>query len=322
MILINSRLLIKTFFTFVCIVSTLGPIFYWIFNYIEASVTVISIPSSRSSLSCLPNSNYPSISSQISCNQCGLSLQESDDWFCDFDREWRRRKSLHHIQDQKERQFFFLHNWYPTIHCDFEQRIGVGDGGRWVCDIHKLQYTNSTPPLVYSFGSDGDFSFEKAIKQELPKSEIHTFDQSVYACPANICQFHQVYVGDGRRDRSKSLQMIMNDLNHQRRDIDILKVDIEGGEYNLFIELFALTNKGNSASQSFTAEVLPYIRQILVEIHFQSDEDEGESRRVHTLFENFRRNNYVIFHKEANIHGCQRVFEYAFIRLNPKFFVT
>jgi hypothetical protein len=172
-----------------------------------------------------------------------LSLKESDGWFCEFDQEWQLRKSLHHIQDQRnhvsdERKFFFLNNWNPTIHCEFEQRIGIGDGSKWVCDPHKFQSINSPRPLIYSFGSNNNFDFEKAIKQKLPKSEIHTFDQNLYVCPHNVCTFHQLRVGNGRHDGSKSLQMILDSLNHRRRDIDILKVDIEGSEFELFDELF------------------------------------------------------------------------------------
>jgi len=275
----------------------------------------------------LLDSRHRSIFSQITCSQCRLSLHESDGWFCEFDQEWERRKSLHHIQDQQnrvsdERNFFFLYNWHPTIHCEFERRIGEGDDGKWVCDIHKLQFLNSTPPLVYSFGSNGDFGFEKAIKHELPESEIHTFDQNLYVCPHNVCTFHQLRVGNARHYGSKSLLMILDNLNHRVRDIDILKVDIEGSEFELFDELFKPTKISKNATQSLTRNMLPYIRQILFEIHLRLNASEDESRRTHTLFETFRQNNYAIFHKEANLNDCQNVFEYAFIRLNPTFFIT
>ncbi len=327
MISANNRLLTKKLLAFLCIVGVLGAIFYRILNHTSVIIPVTFMPSYRRLLPCSSSNSYPLISSEVLCSQCCLSLKESDGWFCEFDQEWQRRKSLHRVQEQRnhvsdERRYFFLNNWDPTIHCEFEQKIGVGDGGKWVCDIHKLKHINSTPPLVYSLGSNGDFTFEKAIKQELPESEIHTFDQNIYMCPANVCIFHQVYLGDGLHDGSKSLHKILDDLNHRERDIDILKVDIEGSEFQLFGELFKLTNISNNVPQSLTSKVLPYIRQILVEIHLKSNTGEDESRRAHTFFENFRRNNYAIFHKEPNLAGCQNIFEYAFIRLNPTFFIT
>src|SRR5256885_10613520 len=97
--------------------------------------------------------------------------------------------------------------------------------------------------LVYSFGSYGDFSFEQAIKEELPTAEIYTFDVGIYRCPHNICTFHQARLGNGKTGGSKTLQMIMNELGHQKRQIHILKADIEGSEFELFEELFNSSTK-------------------------------------------------------------------------------
>jgi hypothetical protein len=250
--------------------------------------------------------------------QCSLSMKESDDWFCESDSDWKRRKSIHHIQDRRNRisdarLHFFQNNWEPTMHCEFEQRIGnTGDGGKWVCDTYRFKQNNNTNILVYSFGSNGEFSFESAIKAELSTAEIHTFDVRLYKCPDNICMFHQGRLGDGKSDNSKSLQMIMNELGHQKRQIDLLKVDIEGSEFKLFEELFSNSTK--------TQTNLPYIRQILFEIHLFGPNAES-SRQTHKLFELFRSNNYVIFHKEVNLNDPANVFEYALLKLNPAFFI-
>ena len=259
-------------------------------------------------------------SSKITHDQCRLSLNESDGWFCELNDDWKRRKHLHHMQDRRnhisdERSLFFQNNWEPTIHCEFERRLGnVGDGGKWICDIHNLKLSNFIS-LIYSFGSNGDFSFEQAIKQELPQSEIHTFDINIYKCPENVCTFHQARLGNGRNDGSKSLQNIVDELAHRQRTIDILKVDIDGGEFNLFSELFKSINSLQNETQ------ILYIRQILVEIHIPAGTGDNGSRLAHTLFELFRQNNYAIFHKEANLYDAQNVFEYAFIRLHPTFFI-
>ncbi|CAF5097666.1 unnamed protein product, partial [Rotaria sp. Silwood1] len=138
-----------------------------------------------------------SSSGELSPNQCQLSMKESDDWFCELDSDWKRRKILHHIQDKRnrasnKRRTFFQNNWEPTIQCEFERRVGnIGDGGKWVCDIHRFGSMNTTNILVYSLGSNGDFSFERAIKELFRNAEIHTFDKRLYRCPENVCTFHQ-----------------------------------------------------------------------------------------------------------------------------------
>ena len=269
--------------------------------------------------------NTPIISSRTSppsvveSSRCELSLKESDGWFCENDIDWKRRKTIHHIQDKRNRisnsrQLFFQNNWEPTFQCEFERRLGnTGDGGKWVCDIHRYEQTNTQNLLIYSFGSNGEFSFETAMKEQLPRADIHTFDLGVYKCPEKICTFHQARLGHGKNDGSKSLQTIMTELGHQNRTIHIFKVDIEGSEFDLFEELFKLSPNNQTTA--------PYIRQILFEIHLGSDKTEAPCVRTHRLFELFRANNYVIFHKEANLYEATNVFEYALLHLNPAFFL-
>lgn len=263
-------------------------------------------------------SSLTSSSDELNGIRCHLAMKESDNWFCESDADWKRRRMIHHMQDKRNRvsdfrSLFFQNNWEPTIQCEFERRIGnAGDGGKWVCDIHRFG-TNDTKILVYSLGSNGDFSFEQAVKKEFPNAEIHTFDMGLYQCPLNVCTFHQLRLGDGKNGTSKTLQMIINDLGHQKRTIHILKVDIEGSEFDLFENFFQLGTN--------TKSDLQYIRQILFEIHLGPDRSDAPCRRAHQLFELFRSNNYAIFHKEANLYDAQNVFEYALLRLNQAFFI-
>jgi len=285
-------------------------------------------------LSCITLTPYEASNSgtkfapQISHDCCSLSLKESDNWFCEFDGDWERRKRLHRIQNQRNRNrdsitAFFINNWEPTFHCAFEQRIGsVGDGGKWVCDLHNLQTNNSTP-LIYSFGSSGEFSFERAIKRELPNAEIHTFDSGYSPCPVDVCTFHQALLGDGKRSGTKSLHTVIDELGHRQRQIDILKIDIEGSEYILFEEYFTRhQNTAKNINSKEDGNIMPYIRQILVEIHLQHLLGNETSDSAHRLFELFRSSNYAIFHKEPNLYVPNIATEYAFIRLNSAFFIS
>ena len=254
-----------------------------------------------------------------STSSCNLSSIESDGWFCEIDAEWNRRKLVYHNQDKRNPGpgtclDFFKNNWEPTFHCTFEQRIGrVGDGGKWVCDIHRYQALKNRSPLIYSLGSNGDFTFETAIKEVLPQAEIHTFDRGVYSCPKHVCTFHQAYMSDGIRNGSTSLKQVIAKLGHTARTIDLLKVDIEGSEFLLFDSFFKSSPEKSEKT---------YIRQILFEIHLSVNLQPNSCAHAHRLFDLFRRNHYAITHKEVNPARPTNIYEYALIKLNPTFFVV
>jgi hypothetical protein len=242
---------------------------------------------------------------------------ESDDYFCETDDDWQRRKELFQIQHNRNHFFdspylFFQDNYEPTFSCRFEQRLGLnGDGGKWICDVYRLKQSKSC--LIYSLGSNGEFSFENETKRYLPHCDIHTFDMRDFNC-TEICTFHKVRIGNGT-DNTKTLRMLMSDLNHQGRKLDILKIDVEGSEYEFFDDLFD-TNDNTSES----------IRQILVEIHFAPIVQKVNNvttynyKKLHRLFDLFHQKHFVIFHKEVNLFNPYHAFEFSFVRMNKKFF--
>ncbi|CAF2118666.1 unnamed protein product [Rotaria magnacalcarata] len=246
-----------------------------------------------------------------------LSRIESDDFFFETNSDWNRRKELFHLQHDRNQylnspNMFFQDNYEPTFSCRFEQRLGInGDGGKWICDVYRLKKLKSC--LIYSLGSNGEFSFENETKRLLPNCDIHTFDMKVFNC-TNICTFHQVKIGDGINE-TKTLRMLMSDFNHTQRSLDILKIDVEGSEYEFFDELFS---KKDHVSEN--------IRQILVEIHLSrilkqvNNVTVYDYGKIHRLFELFHENHFVIFHKEVNLYNPHNAFEFSFIKLNRKFF--
>ncbi|CAF1054305.1 unnamed protein product [Rotaria sordida] len=253
----------------------------------------------------------------INIYDCKLSHIESDDFFCEIDNDWYRRKKLFYLQHNRNRYLnstymFFQDNYEPTFSCQFEQRLGInGDGGKWICDVYRLKQLKSC--LIYSLGSNGEFSFENEIKHYLPNCDIHTFDMKEFNC-TDMCTFHKVNIGSGF-DGTKTLRMIMSELNHSQRHIDILKIDVEGSEYEFFDNLF---NTSDHLSQN--------IRQILVEIHLSTiirqvnNTPVYDFEKIHHLFDLFHKNHFVIFHKEVNLYNPHQAFEFSFIRLNEKFF--
>jgi hypothetical protein len=211
------------------------------------------------------------------------------------------------MQDQRnmirrKTGFFFFDNWSQNFHCANARRVGsMGEGGKWVCDMFRLKSRRDC--LIYSVGSNGEFSFEIEMKNGMPHCEIHTFDKDFHPYPNDTCIFHTVKFGDGAQStHSKTWHTILHDLNHTNRIVDILKMDIEGDEYSFFSLMF------NSTRNSFP-------KQILVELHPQED------NITHAFFEQLRSNSYVIFAKEQNILGGPWFFEYSFLKLNSRFFI-
>ena len=109
-------------------------------------------------------------------------------------------------------------------------RASNGDGGKWLCNTGVLK--DIPDCMIYSLGSDGDFSFEEEMLRVAPNCAVHTFDctlddrKRAVRRDARI-QLHEVCIGahnmtDDRRRRYDTLPAITASLGHTR--IDLLKV--------------------------------------------------------------------------------------------------
>jgi len=172
----------------------------------------------------------------------------------------------------------------PSYGCQFEERIGrVGDGGKWVCDPHRL---SGKPCLVYSVGSNGDYSFEETVHRDIdPGCEIHTFDMHNWShytsrAPPEYVRYHIYTIGE--RPAATDLSMVVSNLGHFGRAIDVFKIDCEGCEFT-------------SHKSWFGAGV--DIRQIQVEVHGHGN------GLVHEFFDLLFDKGFVVFHKEPNIEN-------------------
>jgi len=253
-----------------------------------------------------------------------VSMRESHGFFCDDDPAWQVKKRIAQRQQPFQRRSspwgtsaFFQENWEPDFSCSFEQRLGrSGDGGKWVCDPLKLRSQKDC--LIYSFGSENKFDFEDAVSQNSPNCEIHTFDHTVGMSPSNKpahVHFHPWGLGNpsaaqfrtvSQRKPLKTLSQIVAELGHWNRQISILKIDVEGAEFDA---LPPLLKNGTFDHMG--------IQQVLLEIH------KAPPEKMHDLLAAFRNANYAIFHKEPNIqfplspgNVCA---EYAFVRLTASF---
>jgi len=206
----------------------------------------------------------------------------------------------------KKYGMFYQNHYEPDFVCQHERRIGkIGDGGKWICDPHRISKQESC--LVYSVGSNNDFSFEESVIKEIGKHcEIHTFDFGNYAEGAKqasersggVIHYHKTFLGSDKPPKYKSLATVVKELGHQGRTVDIFKIDCEKCEWSTSNEWF--DHSGIT------------LRQIQVELHG------ADLQLTPKFFDLIYKNNYVITHKEANI-AYGGAIEYALLKLSPKF---
>ncbi|KAI0047900.1 hypothetical protein FA95DRAFT_1518257 [Auriscalpium vulgare] len=166
---------------------------------------------------------------------------------------------------------FFL----PAFPCPHRvERIGtMGDGGKWVCGMERIEKKDKC--VIYSFGVNGESSFEADLLKRNPGCEVWGYDYSVNAFGPEIDQvpelkqrshfFAWALGGEdkhGANDEIKfyTLQSLMKLNGHDF--IDILKIDIEGAEFD---SMTALVNSYKT-SNPFGETLLPF-GQLQLEIH-------------------------------------------------------
>lgn len=198
-------------------------------------------------------------------------------------------------------------------------RVGrSGDGGKWVSDPQSLR----PGAVVYSVGVGTDISFDVEMAG-LFGCEVHTFDPSPSVersfsdyhpgQPVGKGKFwyHPVGLGpistdpatadeliiEDRRCPVKCLSELAAELGHDR--VDILKIDIEGGEMAALKEVLS----------SRVLERLS-VEQLLVEFHFLDDEHWSSFVQILGLL---REQGYLLFRKEFNLSNTSCA-EFAFLR--------
>ena len=154
--------------------------------------------------------------------------------------------------------------WYlftPVLPCagtfDKTPRSDVRhDGGKWLCGLEEEARASSLAVhlgltqrvcVVYSFGSNNEFSFEERVHFVAPHCIIHTFDPTSSPPSSNLnaakfITFHDDYGLGGsngpatttRNFPIKSLETIIGELGHNA--LTVLKIDTEGSEWDVIME--------------------------------------------------------------------------------------
>jgi len=157
----------------------------------------------------------------------------------------------------------------PSWTCPHElTRVGViGDGGKWVCGADRLlSLKNCT---IYSFGVERKSSFEAELLNRSGACNVWAYDFSVNTIGPEILA-NQDYnrrttfrpyrldtidaAANNTEPEKHTLHGIMEENGHTW--IDILKIDVEGSEYEVLKEIVS----------RFSGQPLPF-GQLQMEIH-------------------------------------------------------
>uniref|UniRef100_A0A914P0F9 Methyltransferase domain-containing protein n=1 Tax=Panagrolaimus davidi TaxID=227884 RepID=A0A914P0F9_9BILA len=206
----------------------------------------------------------------------------------------QRQKYLLQVPNMQD--YFELYNTLvPEVFCRDLVRIGfIGDGGKWICNPSSVQ---SLPEcVVYSLGIAEDPSFEESFQNFTQnKCLVRSFDKDLQSSKTmkRISAANGIFMKAliaGKTNKSKNhytFKDIMNTFGDTR--VDILKIDIEGAEFDIQDELISVP-----------------ICQILIEIHGKS------AKHTLQLLQKFSINGFYLFSYEINGRYHQ-LSEYSFI---------
>ncbi len=207
-----------------------------------------------------------------------------------------------------------------VVDCRTTFRVGTwGDGGKWLCDPERLR----AQTVVYSFGVGGEISFDLEMAG-LFGAEVFMFDPTpslsrrYQPFKTGATQgrghvfFHALGLGplssepgkewsltlEGQPCPVHSLAQIAKTIGHDH--VDILKLDIEGGEFAALQHMLA----ANSLARL-------RVQQILVEFHVMSDQAFGDFVGI---VKRLGEQGYLLFRKELNPADATHCAEFGFVR--------
>jgi len=217
----------------------------------------------------------------------------------------------------------------PSFQCPHHvERIGtLGDGGKWVCGMERI--ARQPECVIYSFGINGESSFEAALLERAPGCEVWGYDFSVNSFGPEIektsrlkkrSHFFPWALGGrnahGPEDDPKiyTLDTLMRMNGHTF--IDVLKIDIEGAEFDTLTTFL----EAHKPTGPFSSTTLP-IGQLQLELH--AWDDYGKFDFFHDWWTSLEEAGLRPFWTEANLvyvnynaGGKPRLAEYSFINIH------
>lgn len=168
-------------------------------------------------------------------------------------------------------------------------RIGKNnDGGYVICDIPNIKYD-----ILLAGGIETDISFEEALLGKYPGLTCIAFDGTVQSLPKENSgiQFVRKNIGSKCSDTLTDLKEYIEPYSNI-----FMKMDIEGGEYELFTSLSNLE--------------IQKLAQIVIEVHFGAGNLVSERLKDTHCLLHFHSNNYC----KIDSYGMPGVFELTYVR--------
>ncbi|XP_052809263.1 uncharacterized protein LOC128237721 [Mya arenaria] len=168
---------------------------------------------------------------------------------------------LKHMSEQSLMQIYWKYINRLQVLCKDIIRVGsLNDGGKEICIDEP--YKPKTPCLVYSFGINNQFDFDKDINR-LFGCDVYCFDPSMERDSFRVADkiwFYNWGLGGENfiNDNGwtiKTLDVIRKELKQTNRPIDVLKIDIEGDEWY-------------TIQQMVSSGALNDVKQISMETHY------------------------------------------------------
>ncbi|KAF9431115.1 hypothetical protein BGZ94_008890 [Podila epigama] len=170
-----------------------------------------------------------------------------------YERIVKQRHALlienHYGTDKFDPWFVLMYYWWyfpASFNCPHDiQRVGpLSDGGKWICGMSLYEVKPRAKCVMYSFGVNHETRFEGEMLDRTD-CEIFAYDASVDRMGPEThgrehVTFKPYFIGkedkvDANGKTWKTLRTLMKENGHDW--IDILKVDIEGSEYDTFASI-------------------------------------------------------------------------------------
>ena len=160
-------------------------------------------------------------------------------------------------------------------------RIGSNEDGGYIIlnDFEDCK-------IAYSFGIRNEISFDKGLADK--NIDVFMYDHTIDKLPFQNKKFHWKKLGltekMGKESNMKTLYELIKENGHINEKNMILKIDIDGGEWNIFNDI--------------TLDILIQFKYILVEFHF-NDKFANKYFKVFTKLNK----SHQIFHLHCNNWG-------------------
>ncbi|XP_077869219.1 uncharacterized protein LOC102802408 [Saccoglossus kowalevskii] len=202
----------------------------------------------------------------------------------------------------------YITKTHIKINCSISKHMGKDedkDGGWDIC-FDPILGLNSTQCLVYSIGIGEDFSFDEAMAKygcnvfsfdPSMRQPSHKQSERVWFFDYGIADVNSnSFYGRGMRDvyeskwKVRTLEGLMAEMNHQHKPIDVLKIDIEGGEWS-------------SLKKMLEQGILHYVKQLVFEIHMWEldyTDNGAKIREWYSILQSLERQGFRMWHWHLN----------------------